>query len=77
MSYFEWFVIYIVIWWVLFFIFLPIGIRKSNTKVLGQDSGAPEKPYLWKKFIVVSILALLLTLIIVYVINNNLISIIS
>ena len=77
MSYFEWFVIYIVIWWVLFFIFLPIGSRKSNTKVLGQDSGAPEKTYLWKKFIVVSILALLLTLIIVYVINNNLISIIS
>ena len=48
MSYFEWFVIYIVIWWVLFFIFLPIGIRKSNTKVLGQDSG-PQKRLIYGK----------------------------
>jgi len=75
MGFFEYFVVYIIIWWILFFIFLPIGIRKSNPKVIGQDSGAPEKTYLWKKFIVVSILSLLLTIIIVYVINNNLISI--
>ena len=77
MSFFESFVIYVVVWWVLFFVSLPIGIRRSHSFIPGQDSGAPEKTYLWKKFLIVSVITFAFTLIIIYLINNKLISIIN
>ena len=77
MSLFEGFVVYVVIWWILFFIFLPIGIKRSNTLIPGQDSGAPEKTFLWKKIFIVSFISLILTFIIIYLIDNKLISIIN
>ncbi len=77
MSFFESFVIYVVIWWILFFVSLPIGIRRSHSFTPGQDSGAPEKTYLWKKFLIVSVITFAFTLIIIYLINNKLISIIN
>ena len=70
MSLFEYFIIYVVIWWILFFISLPLGVRKSENLVPGQDSGAPEKTYLWKKFIIVSILTLIFTYIVSLVLQN-------
>ena len=70
MSLFEYFIIYIVIWWILFFISLPLGVRKSENLLPGQDSGAPEKTYLWKKFIIVSILTLIFTYIVSLVLQN-------
>jgi predicted secreted protein len=70
MSLFEYFIIYVVIWWILFFISLPLGIRKSENLLPGQDSGAPEKTYLWKKFIIVSILTLIFTYIVSLVLQN-------
>ena len=50
MVLFEYFIIYIVIWWILFFISLPLGVKRSESLLPGQDTGAPEKTYLWKKF---------------------------
>ena len=70
MSLFEYFIIYVVIWWILFFISLPLGVRKSENLLPGQDSGAPEKTYLWKKFIIVSILTLIFTYIASLVLQN-------
>ena len=70
MSLFEYFIIYGVIWWILFFISLPLGVRKSENLLPGQDSGAPEKTYLWKKFIIVSILTLIFTYIVSLVLQN-------
>ena len=61
MSLFEYFIIYVVIWWILFFISLPLGVRKSENLLPGQDSGAPEKTYLWKKFTIVSLISLIFT----------------
>ena len=70
MSLFEYFIIYGVIWWILFFISLPLGVRKSENLLPGQDSGAPEKTYLWKKFTIVSILTLIFTYIVSLVLQN-------
>ena len=75
MSLFEYFIIYIVIWWILFFISLPMGVKKSKNIAPGHDSGAPEKTYLWKKFIIVSIITLIFTYLSVLIIDSNLISI--
>lgn len=75
MSLFEYFIIYIVIWWILFFISLPMAVKKSKNISPGHDSGAPEKTYLWKKFIIVSIITLIFTYLSVLIIDSNLITI--
>jgi predicted secreted protein len=74
MSLFEYFIIYIVIWWISFFISLPMGVKKSNSIVPGQDSGAPEKTYLWKKIFIVSIITLIFTYLTVLIIESNIIT---
>ena len=54
---------------------LPIGIKQSDKIIPGQDLGAPEKPQLWIKFFVVSIIAFIATLIAHLIITGNLLNI--
>ena len=45
-------IIYIIIWWVIFFIILPIDVnRQKSIKIDGEDAGSPENPKILKKFI--------------------------
>ena len=69
MVLFEYFIIYIVIWWILFFISLPLGVKRSENLLPGQDTGAPEKTYLWKKFTIVSLISLIFTYIVSFVLK--------
>ncbi len=52
--------IYIVTFWVLIFCVLPIGIKRDETPISGNDHGAPSNPNLKKKFIYTAILTLIL-----------------
>ncbi len=49
MSFFNSLVLYLVIWWLSLFIFLPLGITKQKNIETGNDPGAPEDPGLKKK----------------------------
>ena len=69
MVLFEYFIIYIVIWWILFFISLLLGVKRSENLLPGQDTGAPEKTYLWKKFTIVSLISLIFTYIVALVLK--------
>lgn len=42
-------VIFVIAWWVSFFMFLPIGVRRDDNPDKGHDPGAPVKPMVWKK----------------------------
>jgi predicted secreted protein len=45
-------IIYIIIWWIVFFIILPIDVnREKPIKIDGEDAGSPENPKMLKKFI--------------------------
>ena len=45
-------IIYIIIWWMVFFVILPIDVnRKKPVKIEGEDTGSPENPKMLKKFI--------------------------
>ena len=45
-------IIYIIIWWIVFFVILPIDVeRKKLIKIEGEDAGSPENPKMLKKFI--------------------------
>ena len=45
-------IIYIIIWWIVFFVILPIDVnREKSVKIAGEDAGSPENPKMLKKFI--------------------------
>jgi predicted secreted protein len=45
--------LFFIIWWLCFFIALPIGVRpvEESAETIGHDAGAPEKPNLGRKAI--------------------------
>ncbi len=53
---------YIIVWWIVLFMALPIGIKPNADQLgRGQMAGAPEKPMLLKKIVWTSIVAAVLT----------------
>ena len=45
-------IIYIIIWWIIFFVILPIDVNRAKTvKINGEDPGSPENPKMFKKFL--------------------------
>ena len=54
-------IIYIIIWWVVFFVILPIDVeRKKIIKINGEDTGSPENPKMLKKFIYSTVITTIL-----------------
>ena len=41
-------VVFIVIWWLVLFMVLPFGVRRTESPEMGHDPGAPVKPMLWR-----------------------------
>ena len=45
-------IIYIIIWWIIFFVILPIDVNRAKiVKIDGEDPGSPENPKMLKKFL--------------------------
>ena len=66
-------VIFVILWWLILFLILPVGINKQENVKFGNDPGAPNDPMLKKKkkkFLITTIIALILTSII-FVIKNE------
>ena len=52
--------IYFIIWWLVLFVVLPIGVRSQHEEggiTLGTDHGAPVRPMLVRKAIITSLIA--------------------
>ena len=65
------FLIYVIIWWIVIFTILPIGIKKDNNIEKGHAEGAPKNPLIIKKFIITTLIAFLLWLIVIYIIKEG------
>ncbi len=65
------FLIYVIIWWIVVFTILPIGIRKQDKIEKGHSDGAPQNPQIIKKFIITSVIAFVLWLLVFYFIKNQ------
>jgi predicted secreted protein len=52
--------VYIVLWWVVLFAILPLGVKRVENPGRGQERGAPEKPDLLRKAIITSVVAAVL-----------------
>lgn len=74
MGLFEGFVVYISLWWVVLFMTLPFGADPEKKPQKGHAESAPARPNLLKKFLVTSLIALLLWLVIFAIITFELVS---
>jgi predicted secreted protein len=53
----------VIMWWLVFFMLLPIGVRsqlEEGTVVPGTEPSAPSAPNLWRKAIIAFAIALVL-----------------
>jgi len=50
-------VVYVIAWWLIFMMSLPIGVRRNDNPEKGHDIGAPVKHMIGKKVLWTSILA--------------------
>ena len=66
--------IYVIIWWIVVFTILPIGIRKPDKVEKGHAEGAPQNPQILKKFIITSLIAFVLWLLVFFIIKKQIFS---
>ena len=71
-------IVYVMIWWIIFFSVLPIGIR-SNKEVFkenigGMDPGAPKNPRIGKKFFVTTLITTIIFIVIYYLVKFDLLN---
>ncbi len=71
-------IVYVMIWWIIFFSVLPIGIESNNEifkeKIDGNDPGAPKNPKIAKKFLITTIITSLIFIVIYYLIEFDLLN---
>lgn len=54
-------VVYVIVWWVVFFMTLPWGVRRTENVDEGHDPGAPANARLWLKAAITTVIAAILT----------------
>ena len=68
-------IVYVMIWWIIFFSVLPIGIQSNKEifrdKIGGMDPGAPKNPKLAKKFLITTLITSIIFIVIYYLVEND------
>ena len=71
-------IVYVLIWWIIFFSVLPIGIQsnkeKFREKIEGVDPGAPNNPNIAKKFFTTTIITSIIFIVIYYLVEFDLLN---
>ena len=68
-------VVYVIIWWIIFFSILPIGIKHNkksfHNSLEGIDPGAPKNPNIFKKFLYTTLITTVIFSIIYYIVVSS------
>ena len=71
-------IVYVMIWWVIFFSVLPVGIRSNKEvfkdKIGGADPGAPKNPKIGKKFLITTLITTIIFLVIYYLVKIDMLN---
>ena len=66
-------IVYVMIWWIIFFSVLPIGIQsnkeKFREKIEGVDPGAPNNPKIARKFLITTLITSIIFIVIYYLVR--------
>ena len=68
-------VVYVIVWWIVFFSILPIGIKHDEkpfrNNLEGIDPGAPKNPNILKKFLYTTLITTVIFVGIYYIVISN------
>ena len=71
-------IVFVLIWWIIFFSILPIGIQSNKEtfreKLEGNDPGAPKNPKIAKKFLITTIITSIIFVLIYYLVKFDLLN---
>ena len=71
-------IVYVLIWWIIFFSVLPVGIQSKKEKFIekidGVDPGAPNNPKIGKKFLITTIITSIIFIVIYYLVRFDLLN---
>ena len=71
-------IVYVLIWWIIFFSVLPVGIQsnkeKFREKIEGIDPGALKNPEIAKKFLITTIITSIIFIVIYYLVKFDLLN---
>ena len=71
-------IVFVIIWWIIFFSVLPVGIQSNKEKfrerIEGIDPGAPKNPKIAKKFLVTTIITTLIFAVVYYLVKIDLLN---
>ena len=67
-------VVYILLWWWVFLMCLPFGVRPPAIPEKGHAASAPAKPMLWRKIVAATVIAGGLFIFVYFVIDLGVIS---
>ena len=71
-------IVYVLIWWMIFFSVLPIGIQSNKEifkdKIEGGDPGAPKNPKIAKKFLITTVITSIIFIVIYYLVKFDLLN---
>ena len=71
-------IVYVLIWWIIFFSILPVGIQSNKEKfkenIEGIDPGAPKNPRIAKKFLITTIITSIIFIVIYYLVRFNILN---
>ena len=71
MSWLSGVVVFVIVWWLVFFMTLPVGVRRAREVERGNDPGAPEGAKLGLKAAVTTAIAGVLTLLAFLLIDSE------
>ena len=71
-------IVYVMIWWIIFFSVLPVGLQSNKEifkeKIEGMDPGAPKNPKIAKKFFITTLITSIIFLVIYYLVEIDLLN---
>lgn len=71
MNFTLYFFTFCFIWWISFFIVLPIGVKIEQKVEKGHADSAPSNPRIMFKIMMTTIITLLLLVILIYLVENG------
>ena len=71
-------IVFVIIWWIIFFSVLPVGVHSNKEKfrerIEGIDPGAPKNPKIAKKFLITTIITTLIFVVVYYLVKIDLLN---
>jgi predicted secreted protein len=66
--------VYLVVWWLVIFMVLPWGVKPPDNPEPGHATSAPDRPMLWRKIAITSVITAVVWGIIYVAIENSWVS---